>query len=190
MHEFEHDGYPPGDLAIWIFIMAEMLAFGVLFIVYAFSRKHQIEIFNASQLTLNKAAGAINTLVLISSSYCLVRAISAIKQDLNRNSIRWLIGAVLLGAVFIGIKLWEYQEKYALNISLDTNDFYMFYFSLTFFHLMHVLMGMIILMFVIAKARRGGYSSQDYIGIETGASFWHMVDLLWIILFPLIYIIR
>jgi nitric oxide reductase NorE protein len=88
------------------------------------------------------------------------------------------------------IKLMEFAEKFSAGISLSTNAFYMFYLSLTFFHFMHVLMGMIILGFVIAKARRGGYSRSDHTGVETGASFWHMVDLLWIILFPLIYIIR
>jgi nitric oxide reductase NorE protein len=66
----------------------------------------------------------------------------------------------------------------------------MFYLALTFFHFMHVLMGMVILACVILKARRGGYSRHDYVGVETGASFWHMVDLLWIVLFPLVYIIR
>jgi nitric oxide reductase NorE protein len=181
---------PPGDFAIWIFILAEMLVFGVMFVVYAFTRAHQVELFNASQLTLSRTAGAINTLVLITSSYCVVRAVSAIRRGLERSCANWLNGAVALGAMFVAIKLWEFHGKYAAGISLDSNDFYMFYLSLTFFHFMHVLMGMIILGFVIAKARRGGYSAQDYVGVETGASFWHMVDLLWIILFPLVYVIR
>jgi len=181
---------PPGDLAIWIFILAEMLVFGVMFVVYAFSRAHQVELFNASQMTLSRTAGALNTLVLITSSYCVVRAVSAIKQDLSRQCANWLGGAVLLGGMFASIKLWEFSKKYAAGITLDSNDFYMFYLTLTSFHFMHVLMGMIILAFVIAKSRRGGYSAQDHVGVETGASFWHMVDLLWIILFPLIYVIR
>lgn len=189
-HSVPDDTYPPGDLAIWIFILAEMLVFGVLFVVYAFSRIHQVELFNASQLTLNRAAGAINTLVLIASSYCAVRAVSAIQQDRATPCVHWLIATVLLGGVFVGIKLWEFREKYLAGISLDTNTFYTFYLTLTFFHFMHVLMGMIILGFVIAKALRGGYSAPDHIGVETGTSFWHMVDLLWIILFPLVYVIR
>ncbi len=180
----------PGDFAIWIFILAEMLVFGVLFVVYAFSRAHQVELFNASQLTLNRGAGAANTLVLITSSYCAVRAVSAIRQGLARACAHWLGGTVALGGVFIAIKLWEFHAKYAAGISLDSNAFYMFYLSLTFFHFMHVLLGMIILGFVIAKARRGGYSARDYTGVETGTSFWHMVDLLWLILFPLVYVIR
>ncbi len=184
------DSGPPGDLAIWIFILAEMLAFGVMFVVYAFSRSHQVELFNASQLTLNRTGGAINTIVLITSSYCAVRAVSAIKQGLSRDCVRWLSWTVFLGGVFVVIKLWEYWEKYTAGIGLETNDFFMFYLILTFFHFMHVLMGMAILIFIIVKARPDGYSAQNYVGVETGASFWHMVDLLWIILFPLVYVIR
>ena len=180
----------PGDFAIWIFIFAEMLAFGVLFVAYAFTRAQNIELFNASQLTLNRTSGAINTLVLITSSYFVVRGVEAIKRGLNQQCAHWLTGAFLLGSVFVGIKMVEFQSKFAADITMSTNNFYMFYLSLTFFHFMHVLMGMVILAVIIMKARRGGYSAHDYVGVETGASFWHMVDFLWIILFPLVYIIR
>ena len=180
----------PGDFAIWIFICAEMLAFGVLFVAYAFTRAGDVALFNASQQTLSQTAGAINTLVLITSSYFVVRGVVAIKRGLSEQCAWWLSGAVLLGGVFVAIKLVEFHGKFAAGISLSTNAFYMFYLALTFFHFMHVLMGMIILGCVIAKARRGGYSARDHVGVETGASFWHMVDLLWIILFPLVYVIR
>lgn len=185
-----HKDALPGDFAIWIFIFAEMLVFGVLFVAYAFTRANNVELFNESQLTLNRMAGAINTLVLITSSYFVMRGVAAIKSDLSQSCARWLSGALLLGGVFVLVKLVEFTEKFSDGISLSTNAFYMFYLSLTFFHFMHVLMGMVILGFVIAKAQRGGYSHQNHVGVETGASFWHMVDLLWIILFPLIYVIR
>jgi len=180
----------PGDFAIWIFIFAEMLAFGVLFVAYAFTRANNVELFNASQLTLSRTSGAINTLVLITSSYFVVQGVATIKHGLNRQCAHWLTGAFLLGGVFVGIKIVEFHAKFAADITMSTNNFYMFYLSLTFFHFMHVLMGMIILACIIVKARGGGYSAQDYVGVETGASFWHMVDFLWIILFPLVYIIR
>ncbi len=180
----------PGDFAIWIFIFAEMLAFGVLFVAYAFTRAKNVELFNESQLTLNRTLGAINTMVLITSSYFVVRGVSAIKQGLSKQCAHWLTGAFLLGAVFVSIKTVEFNAKFAADITMSTNNFYMFYLSLTFFHFMHVLMGMIILAVIIFKAHRGGYGTQDHVGVETGASFWHMVDFLWIILFPLIYIIH
>jgi nitric oxide reductase NorE protein len=180
----------PGDFALWIFIFAEMLAFGVLFVAYAFTRAKNVELFNASQLTLSRISGAINTLVLITSSYFVVRGVAAVKRGLNKQCAHWLMGSFLLGGVFVSIKLVEFRAKYSADITMSTNNFYMFYLSLTFFHFMHVLMGMIILASIIIKARRGGYSAQDYVGVETGASFWHMVDFLWIILFPLVYILR
>lgn len=180
----------PGDFAIWIFIFAEMLAFGVLFVAYAFTRAKNVELFNASQLTLSRTFGAINTLVLITSSYFVVQGVAAIKRGLNKQCAHWLIGAFLLGGVFVSIKIVEFSAKYSADITMSTNNFYMFYLSLTFFHFMHVLMGMIILASIIIKARRGGYGAQGYVGVETGASFWHMVDFLWIILFPLVYILR
>lgn len=181
---------PPGDFAIWIFIFAELLVFGVFFLSYAFSRSAHVELFNTYQLELNRTTGAINTMVLISSSYFVVRGVAAIKRGLERQCVRWLTGALLLGGVFVAIKLWEFDEKLSAGVTLSTNTFYMFYLSLTFFHFMHVLLAMVILAAVILKARRGGYSPADYTGVETGASYWHMVDLVWIILFPLVYVIH
>ena len=190
MHPSNAKGDLPGDFAIWIFIFAEMLAFGVLFVAYAFTRAKNVELFNESQLTLSRTSGAINTLVLITSSYFVVRGVAAIKRGLSSQCAHWLTGAFLLGGVFVSIKMVEFYAKFAADITMSTNNFYMFYLSLTFFHFMHVLMGMIILAVIILKARNSGYSAQDHIGVETGASFWHMVDFLWIILFPLIYIIH
>jgi len=79
---------------------------------------------------------------------------------------------------------------FGAGIHLSTNTFYTFYISLTFFHFMHVILGMVILAALYFYTKQGAYSSNDHIGIETGASYWHMVDLLWIVLFPLVYIIR
>lgn len=181
---------PPGDLAIWFFIFAELLAFGVFFVAYAFARAHNVELFNESQQHLNIASGAINTLVLITSSYFMVRAVAAIKQNLPHECVRWIGAAIGFGGIFLVIKLFEFHAKFAVGISLSTNTFFMFYLSLTIFHFMHVILGMVILTAVMLKARAGGYSADNHTGVETGASYWHMVDLLWIILFPLVYVIH
>ena len=183
-------GTPPGDLAIWFFIFAELLAFGIFFVSYAFARAHNVELFNESQQHLNRESGAINTVVLITSSYFVVRAVAAIREGLSRQCAHWLAAAIGLGGVFLVIKLFEFHAKFSAGISLSTNTFYMFYLSLTIFHFMHVILGMVILAAVMLKARRGGYSAEHHTGVETGASYWHMVDLLWIILFPLVYVIR
>jgi nitric oxide reductase NorE protein len=181
---------PPGDLAIWVFILAELGAFAVLFVLYGVARFKHLELFNEMQLTLDRNAGALNTVLLISASWCVARAVAAIKQDRSSASARWLAFAMLAGFGFIGVKAAEYSAKFAAGISLDTNLFYMFYLSLTFFHLMHVVLGLGILALVWNKTRRGGYSAGDHVGMETGASYWHMVDLVWIVLFPLVYVMR
>ena len=180
----------PGDLAIWFFIFAELLVFGIAFISYAVARVQNIEMFNHYQLTLNHEIGAINTLLLITASYFVVRAIQAIRIDDVGGCIRWLYASLGCGAGFLALKIVEYYSKFSEGINLSTNTFYMFYLSLTMFHFFHVILGMIILFAIAIKAQRGGYGSEDHVGVETGASYWHMVDLVWIILFPLVYIIR
>ncbi len=180
----------PGDFAIWIFIYAELLVFALFFLSYAFARANKVELFNQHQQYLNRESGALNTVLLITSSYFVVRAVNAIKTNAAMLCARWLLLAIVFGAAFVVVKLFEFKDKYAAGISLSTNTFYMFYLSLTFFHFMHVLMGMVILGAVAIKARQGGYNAGNYTGVETGASYWHMVDLVWIVLFPLVYVMR
>jgi len=180
----------PGDLAIWFFIFMELLVFGIFFIVYAVMRLQNVELFNQYQLTLNRELGVANTLLLISSSYFVVRAIHSIRLNEVQCCIHWLYAALAGGAGFLILKSLEYSDKFEAGIGLGTNTFYMFYLSLTMFHFLHVILGMLILFAIVIKAKRGAYSADNHIGIETGASYWHMVDLVWIILFPLVYIIR
>lgn len=182
--------HPPGDLAIWVFILAELLAFGVFFAAYAVTRMKNVDLFNEMQPHLDRNAGAINTVLLLTGSWCVARAVAAIKLDRKAASARWLFWGIATGVGFLAVKVYEYAAKFAAGINLGTNTFYMFYLSLTFFHLMHVLMGMVILVAVWLKTRAGGYSADDHHGMETGASYWHMVDLVWIILFPLVYVMR
>ena len=186
----EEPGILPGDFAIWFFIFAELLVFGIAFISYAVVRVQNVEMFNQFQLTLNRELGAANTLLLITASYFVVRAIQAIRINDVKNCVSWLYASLACGTGFLLLKSLEYYEKFSQGINLSTNTFYMFYLSLTMFHFLHVILGMIILFAIAIKAQRGGYSADDHIGIETGASYWHMVDLVWIILFPLVYIIR
>ncbi len=182
--------YPPGDLVIWIFICAELLVFGILFLAYAFSRSNNLDLFNTSQRLVNQEAGALNTLILITSSFFVVRAVAAIREGRVEQCGHWLIATILMGSGFIVVKVFEFSEKFAAGISLSTNTFFTYYLSMTAFHFMHVVLGLIILGAIWLKNRRGGYSRQEHTGVETGASYWHMVDLVWIILFPLVYVIR
>jgi nitric oxide reductase NorE protein len=177
-------------LAIWIFILAELGVFAAFFAAYAFARIGDAALFNACQETLDRRAALINTLALITGSYFVVRAVAAIRTGAARGCARWLLAALGMGLVFLVVKGFEYAHHFAEGVTLSTNTFYMFYLSLTFFHFMHVILGMVILAAVALKARAGGYSAADHTGVETGASYWHMVDLVWLILFPLVYVMR
>ena len=189
--------YPPGDLAIWIIIYVEFITFALLFLGYAFSRRLDVELFNASQLVVNQTIGFVNTLILITSSYFVVKAVKSIKSMTkqsqiasNKEASRWLLLALLCGIAFLLFKVTEFSNIFGMGINLSTNRYFMFYLMLTVFHFLHVVLGSGILFLIYKKTKNHGYLPNDAKGIETGASYRHMVDLLWIVLFPLVYIIR
>ena len=154
--------YPPGDLAIWIFILAELTVFALFFASYAFTRMGNPELFNTYQATLDQRAALINTLALITSSYFVVRAVAAIRDDNSRGCVRWLLAALAMGALFLVVKSIEYAHHFGEGINLSTNTFYMFYLSLTFFHFMHVILGMVILAAVVFKATPATIDAQRH----------------------------
>lgn len=189
--------YPPGDLAIWIVIYIEFITFSLLFLGYAFSRRLDVELFNASQLAVSQTSGFVNTFILITSSYFVVKAVQSIRKmtienqkEANRKASKWLLFAILCGMAFLVVKVTELSHIFGMGIHLSTNTYFMFYIMLTVFHFLHVLLGSFILFVIYKKTKNYGYLPDDASGIETGASYWHMVDLLWIVLFPLVYIIR
>lgn len=183
--------YPSGDFSIWIIIYMEFITFGIFFIGFAISRRYEIELFNASQLLLDQNLGFINTIILISSSFFVASAVSLVKKNQNnKKASLYLLISIILGFCFMFLKIIEFTSKYEQGINLSTNTFFMFYFLLTMFHFMHVLLGTIILYNLCVNTYRNKYNSLNFVGLETGALYWHMVDVLWIILFPLIYILR
>ena len=189
--------YPAGDFILWMLIYIELFTFGILFISYAFMRKSNEALFNHSQTLLNPTSGYINTLLLLTASYCLVKAVNSIKkmkpdtlERVSKVASKWLLFAIICALSFLVIKGGEFAHLFSQGITLSTNTFFMFYLLLTGFHFMHVLLGIVILFNTYQKTKRQGYSEKDHLGIESTGAYWHMVDLLWIILFPLIYIIH
>ena len=170
--------------------MAELLVFGVFFASYAFARSANVELFNEFQLTLDRNIGAANTVILITGSFFVVRAVESMRRDDLIRCRNWLLAACGMAILFLVLKSVEFDAKFSQGISLRTNTFYMFYLSLTFFHFMHVILGLIILLAITVKTHNGQYSSRNHSGLESGAAYWHMVDLVWIVLFPLVYVLR
>ena len=180
----------PGDLAMWFFILAELTVFAALFLAFAYARLWHTAEFAAGQTLIDRGAGAINTVLLITSSAFVVQAVACIRADDRPGCGRWLLAAIATGLGFVVFKSAGFAQAFAAGVSLDGGVFPMFYLLLTGFHFLHVLLGLVILAAVWVKNRAGAYSAAGHTGVETGASYWHMVDLVWIVLFPLVYVLR
>lgn len=180
----------PGDFAMWLFILMELTVFAIFFIGFAVMQGLFPEMFGAGKASLHPVAGMICTLALITSSYFVAMAGIRLKQGNYRQCGLLLAAALLAATVYLMTKFWEYAELIGAGYDLSTNSFYTLYFFITFFHLMHVVLGMVILGYMFHRVRQGVYATTEHSGFESGASYWHMVDLVWIILFPIIYVIH
>lgn len=180
----------PGVEGVWVFVGADMMFFAVLFLSFMLGRKEAPELFEAGRVTLSPDFGGINTLILLTSSWFVVLALEAARRDRFAGISRWLMAAFLCGVAFGISKAFEYGAKLHAGITPATSDFYMYYFVLTGFHLLHVIGGSIMLLVFWKMSRRQAFASKQLVVLECGATYWHMVDLLWIVLFPLLYLMR
>lgn len=179
----------PGDAAWWAFLTAEFLTLSIFFVAFAWSRQGQVEVFEAGQALLHADVGFANTLVLITSGYCAARGVGAMDGGRSMQTSRWFSLAAMLGIVFVAIKIWEYIGKFQAGIHLSTSDFFFFYFFLTGFHFLHVLLGIGFLLVMAFRCRRPGLTASTTHNVASCAAFWHMLDLVWVILFPLLYLV-
>lgn len=180
----------PRDLAMWCFILAELAVFGMFFLAYAWSRRQQPALFAAGQGELELGLPTLNTLLLLAGSAAMLAALSAFSAGRQRAGRRWLALTLLAGGGFLGLKGYELVGKALQGITLSSNDFWMFYLSLTVFHFLHVVLGMVIVAAVWRLARNGRYTPESMNEVETAAAYWHMVDLVWLLLFALVYVAR
>lgn len=178
----------PGNTGIWVFILVDLIFFAMLFLSFVMERSGKAALFAASQKTLNFELGLVNTLILLTSSWLVVLAVEAARAGKQKMVPRFLMLAIACGLAFIAIKIFEYSAKFSVGISMLTNDFFMFYFLVTGIHFVHVIAGTGVLTFIVHRAKSGAYQPGQVQGIEMAAVYWHMVDLLWVMLFPLIYL--
>ncbi len=172
----------PGNPLMWVLILGELVVFAAFFGVYGIARAGEREVFDASQQLLDPLAGGINTMVLLTSGLFAALAIEARNRGDVRQCRRRLLAAMALGVVFCVVKVVEYWDKIGQGLTLETNTFFTFYYLLTGFHFAHVLFGLGLLALVLR------YTSMA--NVETATAFWHMVDLIWIIMYPLLYLLR
>jgi len=180
----------PGEPGVWVFVLGDMMVFGLFFSVFAYYRALDVELFTAAQATLNQDYGALNTLILLFSSWFVVMGVIDVREREGRVAPALFALGFLSGAAFALVKFFEYREKLQAGIGITTNDFFMYYYIFTGLHLIHVLIGMGVLVFLWRLACSGVSRPQDVRLMESGAIFWHMVDLLWIVLFPLLYLVK
>ena len=179
----------PGDSGVFLFVLADMSMFGLFFLSFIYERSKNVPLFNESRLALDVNLGAINTIILLTASWFVVVAVQAAKRGKLNYVAPFLFLGFVCGAVFGGIKIYEYADKIQSGISMMSNDFFMFYFILTGIHFIHVIAGMVILAVLWHNARHKRYHGENCKGLESGATYWHMVDLLWIIIFPVLYML-
>ncbi|MFW2828716.1 cytochrome c oxidase subunit 3 [Sphingomonas sp. ID0503] len=178
--------------SIWTFIALDCASFGLFFLVFMTERIGQAALFDRSSRMLDDRIGLINTGILITSSWLVARATHLFRRGDAAATLRNLVAALVVGSGFALLKAYEYAVKIEAGINPLTNEFFTFYFALTGVHLLHYLVGLLILGVLIAGARAAaqGRPAASYpVWLESGALYWHLVDLLWVFLFAMLYLL-
>jgi len=179
----------PGEAGTWVFLFGDMTVFGAFFVTFLVERATAPALFDASRITLHTGMGVADTLVLLTSSLLVVLALNASRTGAGTLAARAVAGAIACGVAFIALKVTEYVLLASAGHGPGANHFYLYYFILTGLHLFHVCLGLAALTFVLTQARRTALSTTRTALVEGAACFWHLVDLLWIFLFALLYLV-
>ena len=180
----------PGNRGIWVGIFCVLVEFTLLFGVYFVAKVHNPEDFRLGPDGLVTRAGVAITVFLLSSGYCMVKAVEVMRRDRHLAAARWVLAAILLGFCYPVIKYFELSWYIDNGGDGQRGIFYGTYYYLTLTHLVHVSWGLLGLIWVGARAALGGYSADDYSGLEAAAMYWHTTDILWLAIFPLFYVLR
>lgn len=186
---------------MWVFLLTEILLFGGLFVAYGIMRAWNPDMFYNAHLYLDVTLGSINTIVLITSSLTMALAIRSMQVNNKQQTLMFLVITLLFAATFMIIKYFEYSHKIHLGQlpgkyytfqGIEGNNphiFFSIYFMMTGLHGIHVLIGMFVIGWMILKTNNNVFSSDYYTPLEMTGLYWHLVDLIWIFLFPLFYLI-
>lgn len=179
----------PGEEGVWVFIVGDLVVFALMFGMFMYYRALSPELFASSQLDLRQDLALANTVLLLCSSWLVAVGLDALrKANLARAKLAYR-GAAVCGAGFVALKYVEYSEKFGDGVTIVTNDFYTYYFVLTGIHLLHLIVGLLVLAFVLSIAGKPKLEDSDLRNAESGSLYWHMVDLLWIVILAIIYLI-
>ncbi|UCP10315.1 cytochrome c oxidase subunit 3 family protein [Pseudomonas sp. MM213] len=179
----------PGDLAMWFFILAELSVFAILILAFAVTQALKPQLFSESRLLLNTSTGLAMTLSLLTAGLFAALAQAQVRRSRPRHGAVWLLAALFVASVYVVLKVTEYRHLLGSGLGMEHNTFFTLYWILTGFHFLHVLLGMFILGWLAERCRRGLYDASNRSGFESGVLYWHMVDLIWVVLFPLVYVL-
>ena len=194
-----HKDYNGAKLGMWLFLFTELLLFGGLFLLYSVYLSRYPHEFTVAGREMHVVFGTANTAILITSSMLVAMAVSAIQRDKRRHALWFLGGTVLCAAIFLTNKYFEWSAEIGhgfypnsprlANAPPGESVFFSLYYLTVGLHGLHVLIGGTLLTWVGGKVKRGVVHSGDYVLLENGALYWHLVDLIWIFIFPLYYLI-
>ncbi len=195
----EHRDYAGAKLGMWLFLFTEILLFGGMFLVYSVYRQMHSADFHEASRDMSLALGAVNTVILLTSSLTMVLSISALKRNGRTRSLLYQSATILLGLVFLVNKFFEWRGHIRHGLFPNAPEllamghgktlYFGLYYVMTGIHGVHVVIGMGVIAVVLAMTARGMVSGSDFIKLENAGLFWHLVDVIWIYLFPLFYLI-
>lgn len=195
----KHFDYTGSKLGMWLFLFTEILLFGGLFLLYAVYRSLYAEDFHAAAQGLSTTLGAVNTIILLTSSLTMALSILTLRQGKKRASMVFQTATILFGLAFLVNKYFEWSEHIHLGMYPDAPEllsrshgevlFYGLYYVMTGLHGIHVIIGMAAIAAVLSLTVRGSISSERFNKLENAGLYWHLVDIIWIYLFPLFYLI-
>jgi len=182
--------YPPGGILIWIILSVEIITFLMVTISFMYSRSADVAVFNEAQTHLNATFGTINTIILITSGFFMARTVTALKDNNHKKANTFITISTFLGFLFLVLKGYEYYHKIDLGLTLRTNTFFTYYWMMTGFHFIHVMLGIVLLLAMKYYIRIKRYTAEDMLDVETVATYWHMCDIIWILIFPVLYLMN
>lgn len=177
--------FPPGGILLWIIIFLELITFGIALIAMVYEGTTEPAQFHDSRLALNVTYGMINTIFLLTSGFFMALSVKEVKAKGKYALKKYLPATILFGSLFLVLKSWEYYEKVTTGFSMGYDTFFSYYWMLTLFHVVHVIIGLVILISVFFGLKKESTTIED---IEASAAFWHMCDLIWLLLFPVLYL--
>lgn len=170
-------------------VVLELVTFGIGLIVFVVMRNADATVFRQSQELLNVQIATANTLILLTGGWFMVSALDRLREGAGKAASRWVAAAATTGMAFLALKGWEYTDKLHHGLDLHHNTFFTLYWLLTGFHFLHVVVALLLLAIMARRIRRGRYTAGNHEDVESSAVFWHLCDLIWLLLFPVIYLL-